>query len=249
MTATASLEAAPDLRHRLATVQRPTGGATRTPTDPACTAEWHGNDSAYRNHRCRCPEARNDHRLVYKRRREGRHQLRYLPALGTLRRLQALNAMGWSNRAIAEHCELSEGRIKQLRGQRRVPFADFQTIRAVYDQLAMIPGPNLRARLQAQRFGWPAPLAWDDIDDPNETPIVVVKQGRLSDSVDDVKVQRAIAGALPASSLTAAERVAAVERLSNYSAHYIAEQLRITERSVERIRARLRETQAPDEAA
>jgi hypothetical protein len=46
-------------------------------------------------------------------------------------------------------------------------------VRDIYDQLSMqIPEGRYvaRTRNHAERMGWPPPLAWDDIDDPDECP-------------------------------------------------------------------------------
>jgi hypothetical protein len=48
-----------------------------------------------------------------------------------------------------------------------------EAILALYDDLSMTPadGPGAwRALSDARKHGWAPPLAWDDIDDPNETP-------------------------------------------------------------------------------
>lgn len=99
---------------------------------------------------------------------------------------------------------------------------------------AMVPGPSVRARTWALKQGWVGPLAWDDLDDPAEQVATVTGLP----VVDEVAVERAMVGG-PVE-LTSAERAEAVRRLSarGLSDAQVAERLRITSRSVMRIRHR-----------
>jgi hypothetical protein len=78
-----------------------------------------------------------------------------------------------------------------------------------------------------------SPAAWDDIDDPDETPNL----GGHGDFLDDVAIERACAG--DPVGLTSAERAEAVARLTaaGVSANEIARRLRVTGRTVTRRRA------------
>lgn len=99
----------------------------------------------------------------------------YVDATGARRRLQALAAVGWPSRAIADRLghrdhttvlDVRSGATTTVR--RRTATA----VAAAYDALAMTPGPSERARRHAARQGWLPPLAWDDdlIDDPAHSP-------------------------------------------------------------------------------
>lgn len=96
-------------------------------------------------------------------------------AIGTLRRVQALNALGYASTQIAEEAGLS---IATLRS---IGYHDAQTIHRTtadavaraYERLCMTRpegGYAHRSRNMARRKGWLPPLAWDDIDDPDERP-------------------------------------------------------------------------------
>lgn len=105
---------------------------------------------------------------------------RAVPALGAQRRLRALMALGWSTTAIAQHAGLNHrnGVLRIVNGQKGKPTTWLEKktndwVCAVYDQLSMqIPDGTYanRTRLYAQRQGWPPPLAYENIDDPQDTP-------------------------------------------------------------------------------
>ncbi len=143
------------------------------------------------------------------------------PALGSQRRVQALQAAGYSRTAIARELGyVDAGALAYLmkpttRTLLRVTAA---RITEVYDRLSMtVPtGPAAaRARTWARRHGHPTPLCWDDdsIDDPAAHP-----RGRRHpradyDSaalVDENTVDRILAGeVLPANR---AERLEVMRR-------------------------------------
>ena len=103
-------------------------------------------------------------------------------AVGTVRRLQALVALGYSMNSLAQRlgCEptnfggLIHGRVATTR-------ATADAVRAIYDELSMtLPDANdrssrisiSRARNHARTHSWLPPLAWDDeaIDQHNAVP-------------------------------------------------------------------------------
>jgi hypothetical protein len=102
----------------------------------------------------------------------------YVAGIGTIRRIRALGAIGWSMRDI---CQASSGAvsIESLRDINSVerPFVLTRThvaVAAVYEELCMRTPPSGRTasqvRVKAAMKGWLPPLAWDDIDDPAEQP-------------------------------------------------------------------------------
>ena len=132
------------------------------------------------------------------------------------------------------------------------PAEDIRTRRAAADA----------TREWAISAGWLAPLAWDDIDNdpdpgppgspgsvapdatpgtghPSATPDPDDGLGDLDD-IDEVAVERAMAGALTITDLTAAEVDEVVRRLTGrgHSLREIAQQLRTTSRTVSRRRRR-----------
>lgn len=91
--------------------------------------------------------------------------------LGTARRIKALVAIGYTQADIAERIGWSPANLSKLLDEDgMVSASTARTIDALYHQLCMTPGPSVRARQRAKKLGWAPPLAWDDIDDPDETP-------------------------------------------------------------------------------
>lgn len=124
-----------------------------------------------------------------------------VPALGAKRRLQALLRLGWSSHRIAAEAGLSHRNHvwRILNGQKGKPTVWIQRdtdkwVREVYDRLSMqIPEGRYvaRTRAYAERMGYLPPLAWIDIDDPDEHPELDAVDG---DDFDPVVVDRILAG-------------------------------------------------------
>lgn len=97
-----------------------------------------------------------------------------VPTWRALRRIQALRALGWTQQAIAAAGGVSTGTINSIGRSPSVEPGTFQTVQRAYRALAMKPPPTgryaQRNRNYALRQGWPPPLAWDRIDDPDEAP-------------------------------------------------------------------------------
>ncbi|RJO71424.1 hypothetical protein D5S18_24960 [Nocardia panacis] len=97
-------------------------------------------------------------------------------AVGAVRRLRALQAIGWTWPAVAEHTPgISTGAIRQMTrpGHERILIAwqTWATIRDAYERLSGTPGTAGRTRLvrnAARTKLWAPPLDWEDhdIDDP-----------------------------------------------------------------------------------
>lgn len=167
------------------------------PDDPR-----HGSPRGYRggcHERCCLDAVALYQRRHSKLRKMG--QVRRIDPTGTRRRLQALQASGWSQAAIARAGGFSSASAvnKVLRDSTSWVFIGTAAkTRLAYDRLSMAPGPSSVARLYAERQGWPRPLAWDDetIDDPAAKPyrstVRAVELDRAQ--VDEVLVQRALAG-------------------------------------------------------
>lgn len=91
-----------------------------------------------------------------------------VPALGTLRRVQALVAIGWTIAELARRLDIPRLRLDRLDERSHVQAQTARAVDALFRELCMTPGPSNRARRAAERKGWPPPLAWDDIDNPRE---------------------------------------------------------------------------------
>lgn len=152
-----------------------------TPTDPR-----HGTYAGYVAG-CRddcCRRASRTYHAIRTHERENLGRPRTIPAIGTHRRIQALLAIGWTYRDMANRLGYSREAVRQVLLHQRVHRSTAEQIERVYRELSMTLPPTdthaqrvtvARARNKAARNGWPVPLAWDDeaIDDPKATPAVV----------------------------------------------------------------------------
>ena len=136
----------------------------------------HGTNSAY-VHGCRCQPCRDAHaryQKAYMARREYAGRRLRLHPLGVVRRIRALQALGWSKREIARQAGYATNtdpfNYVLYKGGVGVTPEVYRRVVAVYDRLCGTPGPSHAARAYARRQGWPPPLAWDDIDNPTERP-------------------------------------------------------------------------------
>lgn len=208
--------------------------------DLHCAADKHGTRVAYDTYGCRCPEARaasNRARTVRQLRamHEGPGTI---PAVGSIRRLRALAAIGWGLEALAPHLGWHWQRLGQIRSGRQqyVHRETHRAVAAVYRELADRSGSSRRSALYAERHGWLGPLWWDDdtIDDPDYQPPTRELLRPHKYDVDDVNVGRALAG--HSVDLTRAERLEAVRQLREQRLGYdaIAARLGLAQRQVHR---------------
>lgn len=198
-------------------------------TDPRC-----GKLAGYSAHRRRkeptCPACRAA-ATAYEHRRTVRAYITkgqplVVDATGTRRRIRALMRIGWSLHEQARRLGVAVQSLSRTHRQRdHVLLSTAQKVAALYDELSMTPGTCVRARNHAERRNWPPPLAWDDdeIDDPAAQPAHDLRgtPGRQRDNDRD-------------------ERVLELTR-AGLSATEIAMRVRVSPRSVNRVRARFRE--------
>lgn len=156
-----------------------------------------------------------------------------IPARGTTRRLQALAVMGYGPVYLSAQIGIDARRLRRLRNGdvTRITAAAARKVAHVYERLAMRPGPSAIAADNARRHGWLPPLAWDDIDEPDGQLALETPQH----SFDEVLIQRAMAGR---ATITGPERHEAIRRMTarKDSAANIAATLKISDRTVERVR-------------
>ncbi|WP_030487293.1 helix-turn-helix domain-containing protein [Micromonospora chokoriensis] len=117
-----------------------------------------------------------------------------VPSVGTRRRLRALGAIGYTRPHLARLLGVSTWVINQWLESERVLTTTRDRVKAVFDEYCLIPGPSEAARRRAKYFGSPPPLAWDDIDDPNEQPNL--GDTKRSDDYDETTVGQACEGRL-----------------------------------------------------
>lgn len=193
------------------------------PSSGTCTATRHGTLTAYNAHRCRCETARHLHARDEKQRRydAAKGFRRSVPAVGTVRRLQALAWMGWPAYVLAPMAGYRSGEaLLNLHRRQWVCSATARRVSDLYDALSMRPGPSETTRRRARARGWVSPLCWDDevIDDPAASPTTArmrrersARSARNTDEPDPVAVERALGGErVP---LSKAERAEVVRRV------------------------------------
>lgn len=161
-------------------------------------------------------------------------RLRALAAIGHPT-ITISNATGWNPKLLGR---IRSGVNSRANGPLSLSADLAHAVAVAYRDLAGTPGTDKRITKQAATEGWRGPdeLAAADL----ATIEVSAPTFRPATDVDDVLVDRAIAGRAKLSDLSLAEREAAVDALWRHSIHYVAHQLSCTERTVERIRARLR---------
>jgi hypothetical protein len=93
-------------------------------------------------------------------------------AVGSQRRIRALQALGWTQRNLEDRLGLHPRRLSTVLVRPKIYTPMARKIADVYDELSMLPGPSEKTRNMARNKGWPVPLCWDDetIDDPNAEP-------------------------------------------------------------------------------
>ncbi|MEV0344044.1 hypothetical protein AB0H49_34045 [Nocardia sp. NPDC050713] len=158
-----------------------------------------------------------------------------VPIHGAQRRIQSLVAYGYPQAHLARELGINpaSSTMAALVGKPNVSNGSTgesitaereRAVRDVFDRLQMVPGPSDRARAHGHQQGWPLPWEWDEdeIDRLDATPI----RARRTTQSD----KRAVI----------AEREELVLALStSHSAAEVAEAVGVSQRSVERIRARL----------
>lgn len=166
-------------------------------------------------------------------------------ATGTHRRLQALIALGWSRTKLAEHLGLERNTVGRYMTRPKVYASTAADVRDLYDRLWNVLPPSsskwdvsalVAARREAARSRWAPPLAWDEetIDDPAARPAGARKAAPV---IDDVAVERALAGDPVELSRAEAAEVTRIATERGMSASQIAKITGRTQRSVVRYRS------------
>jgi hypothetical protein len=160
----------------------------------ACPGSQHGTSNAYRNHGCRCADARRANTRYGKLRRAGLHQARWVSSLGVIRRRQALAAIGYGLRELEPYFGTSWRGVGNYQSRERVHRSTYDRWVEVYDRLSMTPGPNALVKQHARQQGWAPPLAWDDdeLDNPEARPARMPRAWRTRP--DEKRIAAALAG-------------------------------------------------------
>lgn len=129
---------------------------------------------------CRCAPCKEGHRR-YGVLRELNPDRLTIDSTGTARRIQALAAIGWSYPLIAARLGVKTPRVGHLARQMhdRVTRTVHDQVATMYRELCMKTPPQgtraeryavTRAKAAAAANQWAPPLAWDNIDNPDDTP-------------------------------------------------------------------------------
>lgn len=162
-----------------------------------------------------------------------------LPVTGARRRVQALLALGHDHATIT--AAMPAGRSRDVTSNARTRWisrALHDAVVVAYDALSMTPGTNRSTRGHALALGYAPPLAWDDdtIDDPHARPRVAATRPRDLPDVDEIAVERALAGIPTPLNRLERERAIPVLAARGWSDAQIAAACGCTDRTVQRIR-------------
>lgn len=155
----------------------------------------HGTNAGYSYGGCREQCCKKAHARAMNLWRMGRAD-KLVPALGTHRRIQALMTLGWSGREMSRRIGHHRDYLAKVLDSRLVSSSTARKVADLYDALCMTLPPQTSSTTQtrnlAQRKGYAPPLAYDDIDDPNENPGSNIDSSR--DDIDEAVVLRLLAG-------------------------------------------------------
>lgn len=93
-----------------------------------------------------------------------------IDATGTRRRLQALQRLGHRSQDIAAHMGTPGLKFNRIYAAQFLQARTVEKVRQVYERLSGTPGVSDVTRRRAIAKGWLPPLAYNNIDDPNERP-------------------------------------------------------------------------------
>lgn len=212
------------------------------PTDRSgCSAARHATRSAYVHHGCRCPDACDAMRRYAQQRKLTCTPSGYVSPIPSARKVQALMTLGWPAYEITQRLGWSHANsnLQRLPRRSRMYRHHADAIDRVYRELSGSTGPSATTRRRAVAAGYLAPLAWDDIDHDDAPPTT---SGNNPVEVDEVAVDRAVKGTLPAAKLRREERLAAVVQLTTagVAGNEIARRLDYDRKQVERDRSTIK---------
>lgn len=123
--------------------------------------------------------------------------------VGLARRLQAITAMGWSMKVIADETPFTVDAFKRVRRGVSRQFVQHELgecIIAAFEKYGMTPAPGSRSSARTRKWantkGWLTALVWDDetIDDPDARPDGIITMAPDAAGYDESRVQRRIDG-------------------------------------------------------
>jgi predicted transcriptional regulator len=145
-------------------------------TGGRCPVKKSHDTYSARRYGCESGAAVEDYRIYMKRLREGRNQPRLVDPTGVVRRIEACHYMGHTGADIGRALGVSFSAVSKQRRRTRplITIGLRDRMIPALDRLAMRQAPrnpeHNKTRNWARRQGFRPLLAWNDIDDPNETP-------------------------------------------------------------------------------
>lgn len=157
---------------------------------------------------------------------------RMVPKTGAVRRLRALQAIGWPRRDLSRRAGYTSDALTGILNGRRTTIRRIthDIVNDLYDELSMTPGPSQRTRAIALDAGWAPPLAWEglDIDDPATIPDLG-NHDDVDTDIDQVVIERILAGdPTPARTATPTERHLVVTAWPNRTGRTYKDLARLT---------------------
>lgn len=141
------------------------------PRPPAVCGTFAGYKRHLREGTPTCAACRRENARRQNLRRMGVNTDPRVPALGTQRRIRALQRMGWPMKVLITEFGMQHiGSLTSIFTYDVVKADTEARVREVFERLEATPGPSSIAAKRAAGRGYAPPAAWDDIDDPNESP-------------------------------------------------------------------------------
>jgi len=103
-----------------------------------------------------------------------------IDSVGTVRRLRALVAAGYTQDYLAGRIGLTASNFASLLRSSRCTARRHRDVVSLFVELEHTRGPSDLARRRAERLGWALPFEWDEdaLDDPAAEPIADARRGR-----------------------------------------------------------------------
>lgn len=96
----------------------------------------------------------------------------HFPSLGSRRRLQALQVLGHTGESLAREAGMNRRALIAVQSQDWVSGETARKIASLYERLHLTRGGSEATRRRSLLKGWVPPLAWENIDDPHEVPVM-----------------------------------------------------------------------------
>lgn len=109
---------------------------------------------------------------------------RMVPPTGAVRRVRALQSIGWTTYQLAEMVGTTQSHLSKMQHATSITYRRWVEVRDLFDRLSTVPGDSVETRKRAAAKGWLLPMEWEgyDIDDPRMTPPRSARVGKVSRS-------------------------------------------------------------------